>query len=229
VDIENSKIGVKVEYPENWTIQFTKGESNSVATSHEMFKDFIKMIEKNENFNNAYPTDSDKYQYFLNEMNFHCGLITDCRLIGDTYLRNFLRDSTHLRLDYVSIFDYVPSLAFLPPVENLTDSFLENVKIASFTLPSNSTLIEFIHYYISHSPYHVKQIHCQSSVLGYPGCEIIYTFTVGHSIESRQYKTLQFIIEKNHRVYLISYNALTDTYLKYIELVGVMLKSIKLL
>jgi hypothetical protein len=124
----------------------------------------------------------------------------------------------------------------LSPIENSTDNFMENVKIASFELPNNSTLTELTEYLYEFYDYYYSQIwtndfnyNCQSYVLGYPGCEISYTYNVGNNIEDIQYKTWQFFTQKNERVYLISYNALENSDSNYLQLVKVMLKSFRLL
>jgi hypothetical protein len=131
-------------------------------------------------------------------INANCGITTDCRLIGDQYLQSFMRDATMLHprfgLDEASIFDYIPSIAFLPPIKNSTDNFLESVKIGSFTLPHNSTLAGFINFYSyiyndSYTGY--SNLYCHSNVLGYP-VVCVHTFTGGQNIEgiqSIQYKT----------------------------------------
>jgi hypothetical protein len=110
---------------------------------------------------------------------------------------------------------------------------LESVKIGSFTLPSNSSLDDFIRFYsylYNDSYTGFSNLYCHSNVLGYP-VVCVHTFNGGLHIEGMrniQYKTFQFFIEKDHKVYLISYNALTDSYLKDIGLVKVMLRSFKL-
>jgi len=233
VETENSKIGFRIKYPENWTIEYANGNNNSLAASPEMFKGEFKLLKANKTSNDKYPTDSDKYQFFVKDINTNCGITTDCRLIEDKYLQSFVRDSIKLRGDEASIFDYIPSVAFLPPIKNLTDNFLESVKIGCFILPDNSSLADFINFYgslynDSYTGY--SNLYCHSDVLGYP-VECGHLFTSGENIEGIQgiqYKTLQFFIEKNHKVYIISYNALTSNYLKDIELLKVILRSLEL-
>jgi hypothetical protein len=239
LSIENGEIGVEIKYPKNWTIQYTKGNENSVITSQESFRAFIEEENKllnsiGEDLDDNYPTDNDKYQYFLEYVSKDCGFIPDCRLIRDIYFQSYMIDSRFN--PFVSIFDYVPSLSFLSPIENSNDNFMENVKIASFELPNNSTLTELTEYLYEFYDYYYSQIwtndfnyNCQSYVLGYPGCEISYTYNVGNNIEDIQYKTWQFFTQKNERVYLISYNALENSDSNYLQLVKVMLKSFRLL
>ncbi len=224
VDIKNSKISVQIKYPGNWTVQYTKGTNDSKS-----FKGFSEMLEEEESYKNL--SDFDKYQLFFKYFNTNCSFIIDCRFIKDRYFQSYMIDSKNLA-SFVSLLDYLPSLRFLSPIENSADNFLENVKIASFKLPYNYTLNDFINYYI----YYYKTVpsmdikyNCQYNVLGYPGCEINYTFITGNNFESRQYKNLELFIETNNRIYLISYNSLTETYLKYIPLVQTMLQSLEIL
>ena len=237
-DVENSLVGIKIKYPENWTVQYIKGNNNSLATSAEVFDEFLKDTNNVKWFEENYPTVSDKYQYYLDYINSDCGIVMDCREIGNTYLQSYIRDSSKLN-PTMSIFDYVPSLSFLPPVENLTDNFLDNVKITSFILPFNSTLIEFVDYVINNLGYHPYPItltdyDCQSYILGYTGCKITYTFTIGdnnkqNNIEKIEYVTSQYFIEENNKIYLISYNTLAESYSRHIELVNAMLESLEFL
>lgn len=236
-DAEDSEIGIKLKYPRNWTLQYTNGNNNSLAMSNESFKLFIEDLEKfykseNKDLNDLYPTNYEKYQFFLEEINTRCSLIMDCKLIEDTYLRSYFIDQTNI-LPFVNIFDYLPSMRFLSPIENSTDIFLDNVKIASFKLPHNLTLSEFIDsyygYYYSRIPsFNSYGYNCQLNFSGYPGCQIIYSFIAGNNIEKIQYITSDFLIEKNQKIYLISYNSVTESYPKYIEIIKSMLESLML-
>jgi hypothetical protein len=240
LNIENMEIGVKINYPEDWTIQYTKNNNSKVISGFfqaliESENETLKSI--GEDLNQMYPTDADKYQYFLEYRYNNCGFVTDCRLIGDAYFRSYMLDSEFN--PFVSIFDYVPSLSILSPIENSTDNFIENVKVASFELPHNSTLAEFTdylyefyyvyYYYLDRRVPNDLDYNCRSNVSGYLGCEISYTFIVGNNIEEMQYKTWQFFTQKNDRVYLISYNILRDSDLNYLELVETILKSFRIL
>ena len=214
MEIENSKIGVKMKYPEDWTFQYTEGSNNSITKEQ-----YFKIIEDSDLGEETF-TDSEKdsfYQYYLSD----CAII-DCNLIEDSpFLQAYLRSVAGE--GYGTIFDYVPTLAILSPLTNSTDDFLESLKIASFTLPQNLTFTDFVDIYTSISPYQIDP-DCYSNLLsGYPGC--VYVFDVGHNIENRFYITFQFFVEKNDKVYLMSFNALEDTYEQYIDLVSNMLES----
>jgi hypothetical protein len=228
VDMTNPKLGVGLKYPKDWRVEYSTGNNKSLVASPAMFNEFIKGIKEDKNLSRAYPTDSDKRQYFQNTIN-NCGILGDCRLIGDTYLRSYLRDRPWS--EYLSIFDYVPSLAFFPPLENSTDNFFESVKIASFTLPDNSSLADFVSLYDNYNLDFgiASHYNCQFNLLGYPGCVLIYAHNIESDIEKIHYRTVQLFMEKDDKVYLISYNALAETYLKYFDMVKVMLESIKLI
>ena len=217
-EIENSEIGVKMKYPQNWTIQYTKGSNNSLTIDQ-----YIEMLEAD---SSKEYSDTEKYQRFqdyLSNCYIDYDLLIDCNLIEDPFLRAFARSLG----GYSAIFDYVPTLTFLSPLDNSTDSFLENFKIASFTLPQNWTFTDFADYYrwsLSLNPSEPVELNCQSNLMSdYPGC--IYGFGIGHDIENRNYVMFQFFVEKNDKIYLISYNALAETYEQYIDLVNNMLKS----
>jgi hypothetical protein len=238
--IENAEIGIKISYPEDWTIKYKKN-NNSAIVNPEAFQRIIEIEEERlksigEDLNQIYPTDVDKYEYFLELINNDCIIVTDCRIIEDTYFRSYMLDS---KFAFVSIFDYVPSLSILSPVESSTDSFIENVKVASFELPYNSTLAELADYlyldqlyyfssFLRESSYDIDS-NCQSNVSEHFGCEIRYTFSIGNSIEDMEYTSWQFFTQKNDRIYLISYNILRETDLNYLELVKEMLKSFQIL
>jgi hypothetical protein len=214
-DTENTEIGIKISYPEDWTIRYTKN-NNPKMMDHENFQAFIEYAyeqfkSRGEDINQLYPTDADKYQLFLRSLNNDCGFVTDCRLIGDAYLRSYMLDSNFY--PFVSIFDYVPSLTISSPIENSTDNFMENLKVASFELPYDSTLAQLTEYLYSLYEFDFNysdprgsnniDYNCPSTMSGYLGCEIIYTFIVGNNIEEIQYITWEFITQKNDRVYLI--------------------------
>jgi hypothetical protein len=212
-EIENSEIGVKMKYPEDWTSQYTKGSNNSITKEQ-----YFKIIEDSDL---GEVTDFEKDLYYQRYLS-NCAII-DCNLIEDSpFLQAYLR-SVAVE-GYGTIFDYVPTLAILSPLTNSTDNFLESLKITSFTLPHNLT--DFVDNYISlflDPPYQIYP-DCYSNLLaGYPGC--VYRFDVGHNIENRFYVTFQFFVEKNDKVYLMSYNALEETYEQYIDSVSDMLES----
>ena len=70
---------------------------------------------------------------------------------------------------------------------------------------------------------------CQPNLLHYAGCQINYVFTEGSNIQKREHISLQLFIEKSDKVYLISYDSLTDSYLKHLDLVKAMLNSFEIL
>jgi hypothetical protein len=219
-EIENSEIGLKMKYPEDWTFHYTKGSNNSITKEQ-----YFKLIEDSDLGKGAF-TDFEKdlfYQRYLSD----CAII-DCNLIEDSpFLQAYLRSVAGE--GYGTIFDYAPTLAILSPLTNSTDNFLESLKITSFTLPHNLTFTDFVDIYTSVLSYSVDPPYqidpdCYSNLLSdYPGC--VYGFDVGHNIENRFYVTFQFFDEKNDKVYLMSYNALEETYEQYIDSVGDMLES----
>src|SRR5213594_1619790 len=67
VETKNSDLGIKIKYPENWTLQYTAGMDRPYT--FQLFSEGNQNLEKNKNYFHML-NDSEKYQiYKFNTMN----------------------------------------------------------------------------------------------------------------------------------------------------------------
>jgi hypothetical protein len=198
----NPLLGIKVQYPNNWTVQENTDINMSDFTPavNNIF-DYLRSV----TFSSPIENSSDKFlenfkimvqplgqnSTLYNLVNF---IHKICNCWPSNQLIDYAIDHPHLKM---TLADYMrANIDFL------------NASIPTFQLRDNITKI---------------------SVSGHAAYRLIYSFNFDNKMENIEYTTMQIYTAKGNRLYILSYHALEDSFRHSLPIVAAMIKSISLL